>query len=351
MKLICFYFLVFLVGFSACSSQSKPERKPVTNIQITPSNKTVIQGNEFSIDITSRVDNPKIEKIDVFLNNELIKTSNSESFSIKVNSSEYLPGIYSVKTIATNAKGETGTHYNTISILSNIQPKNLSYRIIETIPHNTSYFTQGLEFHNGILYEGTGNYGQSYVYAYLPNEGGKVLNQLKLDDRYFGEGITILNDKIYQLTYKSRKGFVYDVHTFEKLNEFSFQSDEGWGLCNDGTYLIMSDGTSKLSYLNPDNFEVVKTIEVSTPTGFVRNVNELEYVDGNIYANIWTTNTIVKFEAKTGKVLAFINMNNLLNMLDLRRADVFNGIAYNEEEDLFYVTGKLWPQMFKVKFE
>ena len=160
-----------------------------------------------------------------------------------------------------------------------------------------------------------------------------------------------MNDKIYQLTYKAQKGFVYDVNTFEKIGEFTFASKEGWGLTNNGELLIMSDGTSKISYIDPENFKVVKSIEVSFPDGFVNNLNELEYVDGVIYANIWTSEKIVKFDAETGKVMAFINMNGLLTNFNAQRVDVLNGIAYHPDEQLFYVTGKWWPRVFKVVFE
>lgn len=341
--------MILILGFSGCSSKSTTSRKPVTNIQITPSNKTVIYGNEFSISIESKITKPAISSITVFMNGKRVFQSSESSFDIKIDSDTLLPGQYSIKTEAINSDGKTGINYSTVSIYSDIEPKRLSYRILETYNHNTAYYTEGFEFYNDLLYEGTGNYDESYIYAYDP-KSEKIHKSLKNEERYFGEGITILNGKLYQLTYKSKKGFVYDVNTFEKIREFQFYSEEGWGLTNDGRFLIMGDGTSKITYLDPNTFEKIKTIEVSTPKGLVNNINELEYVDGAFYANIWTRETIVKFDDK-GRVLEIINMKGLMDNFGNQRVDVMNGIAYNQTENAFYVTGKWWPKMYKVTFE
>lgn len=350
MKLIVVLLSTLVVGFTGCSSKSNPVRKPVTNIQITPSNKMVTYGNEFTINLTSRITKPEVISIDLYFDNKLIQSSDKEAFSVSINSKNYLPGQHTIRTVAKNNKDKIGNNYIIISIVSDIEPKKLSYRIIETLPHNTKNYTEGFEFYKGTLYESTGNYAESFIYAYHP-ESQKIISSLKIDDQYFGEGITILNDKLYQLTYKAQKGFIYDVKTFKKIGEFSFPSKEGWGLTNDGKSLIMSNGTSSVSYINPTSFQVEKTIDVNYPKGLLKNINELEYVNGNIYANIWTTQTIVKFDAETGRVLAFIDMKGLLSNLSKGKIDVLNGIAYNANEDLFYVTGKWWTKMFKVKFE
>ena len=349
MKLITISIFIILVGFTACSSKTNTARKPVTNILITPSNKTVVYGNDFTIDVQSRITKPEITEIELYINNILIEKSTFHQFTQTLNSLQFLPGQYSIRTVAKNSKGAIGTNFNTFSIVSDIQPEQLSYRVVEHLAHNTKNYTQGLEFYQGKLYEGTGNHGESYVYCYDPKTG-KEFKQLKLDDQYFGEGITILNNRLYQLTYKAKKGFVYDVNTFEKIEEFTFLSKEGWGLTNDGEYLIMSDGSSKVTYINPNTYKVEKTIEVSHPGGFVGSINELEYVDGVIYANVWPGETIVKFESNTGRVLAFIDMRGLLSNFNVGHIDVLNGIAYEPNEKLFYVTGKWWPRMFKVKF-
>jgi glutamine cyclotransferase len=349
MKYLPLLFLI-IIGIAGCSSKSKSNRKPVTNIQITPSNNIISHGNDFTINISSRVTKPKIKEIKLFIGNTLAETSNKPEFSVKINSSDFLPGRLTLKTIATNEKEKSGTNYVYITVLSDIQPQQLAYKIEGRLPHNTSYYTQGLEFYDNKLYEGTGNHGESAIYIYNP-ETQKQFNTFELDDKYFGEGITILNGRLYQLTYKARKGFVYDAGTFEKIDEFSYSSKEGWGLTNDGTHLIMSDGSSNLFFINPDTYKVEKTLQVTFPNGFVNNLNELEYVDGVIYANIWTTQTIAKIDASNGKVLAFIDMSGLLPVTNTSRVDVLNGIAFHKNQNLFYVTGKWWPYMFKVRFE
>lgn len=350
MKLVIFSLLIAFAGLTGCSSNSSASRKPVTNIQITPANKVVVYGNEFSIDVTSKITKPKIVELEVYFNNQLISKTKNDQFSLNLSTDTILPGKYSIKTIAKNSDGKTGINYNSISIVSDIEPKQLSYKLIGTLPHNTANYTEGFEFYNDNLIEGTGNYKESFIYEYNP-VNQKIIKSLKNDDQYFGEGITVLNDKLYQLTYKARKGFIYDVKTFKKTGEFNFSSEEGWGLTNDGKSLIMSNGSSTVIFINPNNFAVEKTIEVNTPKGFVSNINELEYVDGAIYANIWTTQTIVKFDAETGRVLALIDLTGLMDRFNNQRIDVLNGIAYNPKDKLFYVTGKWWPTIFKVSFE
>lgn len=350
MKLFTLSFLIALIGFTACSSKTNADRKPVTNIQITPANRTIVHGNEFTILLQSRNDKPEIVEMELFLNDQLIEKSSSSGFEHTINTANILPGKYTIRTVAKNAKGVTGVNTSIVSIVSDIQPKKMSYRVLGSLVHDTKNYTQGYEFHNEFLYEGTGNYGESFIYAYQPNTMSEI-KSLKLDDRYFGEGITILNNKLYQITYKAQKGFVYDLKTFEKTGEFKFSSKEGWGLTNNGSMLIMSDGTSKITYINPENFNVEKTVEVTYPGGFVEQLNELEYVNGAIYANVWPGETIVQFDAETGKVLAFIDMRGLLSNFNVGRIDVLNGIAYEPNEKLFYVTGKWWPRTFKVVFE
>jgi len=342
-------FTVFIV-ISGCSNKSTYSRKPVTNIQITPSNKIVTLGNDFTVNFHTKIKEGKIKKIDLLIDNQIIVTTTDLDFIKSFSTKNLLPGNHTIQTIAEKTDGVKASNYSTILIASDIVPKKSSFKIVNTYPHNPKYFTEGFEFHNGLLYEGTGNNGSSYLISYNW-KSGKIYSSVSLDDQYFGEGITILNDKIYQLTYKSKKGFIYDLNTFEKKGEFSFSSTEGWGMSNDGKYLIMSDGTSKVNFIDPSNFQIVKTIEICDNNGVLNNINELEYVDGIIYANIWMSNIILKIEASSGKVLAYINMEGLLNYVNNSSIDVLNGIAYNKSEDLFYVTGKLWPKMFAVSFE
>lgn len=237
----------------------------------------------------------------------------------------------------------------------------LSYAVTGVFPHNTSSFTEGLEWHDGVLYEGTGDteYKGESKLAKVDLKTGADLKTIRLDKAYFGEGITLLNGKIYQMTYKEQKCFVYDANTFAKLKEFTYEG-EGWGLTNDGKQLIMSNGSSNLYFRDPETFAVKSIVGVNSVNGPVNYINELEFVDGFVYANVWQTNAIVKINPTTGKVEAVANFDNLLqtyapdavnNPDPSKQPEAFNGIAYDKEKKRFFVTGKYWPAVFEVKFQ
>ncbi len=223
-----------------------------------------------------------------------------------------------------------------------------TYKVINTFPHDRNAFTQGLAFENGVLYEGTGRYGHSALHK-IELETGNVLQTRKLPDEFFGEGITVYGDNIIQLTFLSKIGFVYSKDTFELLREFNYPT-AGWGITNDGKHLIMSDGTRKLYFLDPKTFEQVRQIEVYDRGVSVWGLNELEYVEGQIYANVWPTERIARIAPETGRVLGWIDMKGLLTQQDYsRQVDVLNGIAYDKESRRLFVTGKLWPKLFEIK--
>jgi len=226
--------------------------------------------------------------------------------------------------------------------------KTYSYKIVNSYPHDREAFTQGLVYENGILYEGTGRNGYSELRK-VELETGKVLQRVKLSDELFGEGITVFRDRIIQLTYLSNVGFVYDKETFELLREFNYPTP-GWGLTNDGKYLIMSDGTQKLYFLDAETFKQVRHIQVYDRGVSVWFLNELEYIEGKIYANIWPKERIAKISPKTGQVLSWIDLRGLLTVEDYnRQVDVLNGIAYDNEKGRLFVTGKHWPKLFEIK--
>jgi glutaminyl-peptide cyclotransferase len=223
--------------------------------------------------------------------------------------------------------------------------------IVSTLPHDTSSYTEGLEFYDSTLIESGGNYSHSKLFQYDP-KSGKVLKELKLDDKYFGEGITVLHDTLYQLTYKEKTVFVYDAKTFKKIKELPFEVGEGWGLTNDGKNLIASTGSSNLYYFEPGTLKLLKTLNVTENGSPVPNVNELEYVDGYVYANQWQYNYIVKIDPSTGNVVAKLDLSAMVDSIQKQdpNAEVLNGIAYNPATKKFYVTGKHWPQMFEIQF-
>ncbi len=222
------------------------------------------------------------------------------------------------------------------------------YKIVNTYPHDTNSFTQGLIFDKGVLYESTGLIGRSAV-KIVDLKTGKTLKSHELPDNYFGEGIAIIENKIIQLTWRSKTGFVYDKKTLKLIKKFSYQT-QGWGITYDGKYLIISDGSAVLYFMDPNTFKVVGTLEVYGDNGKVSKLNELEYINGEIYANIWGIEKIARINSKTGRVTAWIDLSGLLSDQDKKnRVDVLNGIAFNSDKGRLFVTGKLWPKMFEIE--
>ena len=223
---------------------------------------------------------------------------------------------------------------------------NYSIEVVASYPHDPESFTQGLIYHDGVLYEGTGLYGKSSLRRVNP-ESGEVLQIIDLPPYVFGEGVTILNGKVYMLTWKEMTCYVYDLD-LEPHGTFAYPT-EGWGLTHNGTFLFMSDGSSTLRFIDPDTFQVVQTITVVFDGEPVDNLNELEYIDGVIYANIWLTDQIALIDPMSGNVVEIIDFSSLKNELETDQIDVLNGIAYNPETETIYITGKLWPKLFEVK--
>lgn len=222
-----------------------------------------------------------------------------------------------------------------------------SFEVVATYPHDTKAFTQGLFYQDGVLYESTGQYGESSLRR-VDLETGEVLARADLEARYFGEGIAPYRDGIVMLTWRSQTGFVYDRDTFERLRTFRY-SGEGWGLTFDGAHLIMSDGTSTLRFLDPETFEETRRLTVRDARGPVGNLNELEYIDGKVYANIWRTDRLAIISPQTGEVTAWVDLRGLLPPALRAGADVLNGIAYDAEGDRLFVTGKLWPTLYEIR--
>jgi len=223
-----------------------------------------------------------------------------------------------------------------------------TYNIVNTYPHDRDAFTQGLVFEDGVLYEGTGRFGHSTLRR-VELETGDILQIRELSDEFFGEGITIYENKIIQLTWQSNIGFVYNKDSFELLQEFNY-STEGWGITHDGERLIMSDGTSTLHFLDPQTFEEIGQLQVFDNDGPVTRLNELEYIQGEIYANVWQTDLIARIAPGTGQVAAWIDLRGLLTAEDRSESvDVLNGIAYDAKTDRLFVTGKLWPKLFEIE--
>jgi glutaminyl-peptide cyclotransferase len=237
------------------------------------------------------------------------------------------------------------------------EPPLINYSVIKAYPHDTTSFTEGLLVHDGDLYESTG-YTEEYpnsrsLFGVVDLATGKIKTKVEIDKKkYFGEGIVFLNGKVYELTYKTKVGFIYDAKTFKKLGEFTFPSEEGWGMTTDGTYLIMSDGTSNINYLDPNTFRLIKVLSVTDNNGPVDSINELEIINGFIYANRYTKNYILKIDMSSGKVVGKIDLTSLDNEAKNKYPNALqlNGIAYDSAAKKVYVTGKLWPDIYQIQF-
>ncbi len=245
----------------------------------------------------------------------------------------------------------TGPGYATARILPQIVTEAptpvYGYRVLAVYPHDPNAFTQGLIYYQGDFYESTGLHGRSSLRK-VDLETGEVLQIRDLPDAYFAEGLTLFDDKLYQLTWQSHIGFIYDRASFELLDTFRYAT-EGWGLTQDGRELIMSDGTPNLYFLDPNTLEIRRQVEVADENGPVWKLNELEYIDGAVYANVWQTDRIARIDPGTGRVTAWIDLTGLLPPEDRPGANVLNGIAWDEDGGRLFVTGKLWPKLFQIQ--
>ena len=256
-------------------------------------------------------------------------------------------GRKSVKVAAwLNGKVRT-TLTNFVTITSDIVPRRYTYKVINTYPHDKQAFTQGLFYDRGVFYEGTGQ-DQSSLRKVQP-ETGNVLRQLNLNSNLFGEGITLYGGRIFEVTWQNHVGFVYDKETFRLINKFYYET-EGWGLTTINDRIVMSDGTENLYFIEPESFTVASKIEVYDNEKKVEKLNELEYINGEIWANIWMTDLIARIDPATGKVLGYINLAGILKDPDTDTSEnVLNGIAWDKEGNRIFVTGKNWPKLFEIK--
>ena len=224
------------------------------------------------------------------------------------------------------------------------------YEVVNTFPHDAEAFTQGLIFHDGALVESTGLERHSTLRR-VELQTGKVLQKVDVPRDFFAEGMTLFNGKIYQLTWKGEKGFVYDPQSFEKTGEFPY-TGEGWGLTHDADSLILSDGSDKLRFIDPNTYQVRRSINVSDGGRPIVSLNELEYVKGEVYANVWHQNRVARIDPQTGRVKGWIDLSGLLKPGEVSDEEaVLNGIAYDEAGDRLFVTGKLWPKLFEIRLK
>ena len=337
------------ITFISCSNKPKRSRKPVSSISIEPGARNYIYGNTVTVNVKTKVRNGEIDNIKLFYEGELLKESSELEFkaeNVKLNT----VGRNTFRAVAIKTDSVGNSRTISVNVFSDIKPKKYTYKTINNYPHNSDFYTQGLEIHNGFLYEGAGENGKSGLYK-INLANGNILQEHRLADKYFGEGVTILNNKIYQLTYHSQKGFIYNLDNFTLIDSFQFRSQQGWGLTNDGKNLIMSNGSHEIIWLNPENFNEVKKIQVANNRGIINNLNELELINGNLFANVYTTNLVIEIDPETGKVLSEINMDGILNLYQNpdEKIDYMNGIAWDTENERLFVTGKWWPRIFEIE--
>jgi glutamine cyclotransferase len=294
---------------------------------------------------------PDIDSMELFIDGARLHTMIGEPDVIACSSRGLNVGTRPVRIIGHYADGRKEYHDLNIILLSDIVPQYIHYKIVNTWPHDQQAYTQGLVYEAGYLYEGTGQWSESSLRKTEITTGEPVRLMLLPDD-VFGEGITLFNDKIYQLTYKSQVGFVYEKESFKRIRKVYYENKEGWGLTHDGRHLIMSDGSHRIYFMDPEYFTEVRRIEVYDDKGPVSRLNELEYIEGRIFANIYGEEEIVIIDPEGGKVTARLNMRGILPEGDRHRGiDVFNGIAWDPEKRILYVTGKYWPRLFEISLQ
>jgi glutamine cyclotransferase len=308
-----------------------------------------IQTNQELTFSVSEKNNKPIDSVQFLLNDKKVK-SDLTSATLKIN--DYKLGKHIITAIIFH-ENKTTKVTETVYFLADSAPEIYTYKIVNTYPHDKGAYTQGLELYNGFLYEGTGRKGSSSIRK-VELKTGKVLQQQDLDAQYFGEGITIFNNKLYQLTWQNGIGFVYDLETFKQEKTFNYtKSREGWGLTHNGEKLIKTDGTEIIWFLNPETLVEESFIEVYTNERKVEKLNELEYVNGLIYANIWQQNAILMVNPTTGKVEGVANLNGLKTLIEKEQKleaddEVLNGIAFDKENNRLFVTGKHWSKLYEI---
>jgi glutamine cyclotransferase len=288
-----------------------------------------------------------VDSIVYFINDTKIKSKKGlEKINFELKNQKF--GYQNLKAIV-YFEGENSIATKRIELVSNVTPKLLKYNIVNTYPHDVGSFTEGLEFYKDTLYESTGQNGTSYLRKY-DYKTGKVYNQINLDSQYFGEGITILNGKIYQLTWTEKTGFIYNAATWKLEKTFKYDKDiEGWGMTNDGKYIYQTDKTEKIWKMDPETQKMIDYVNVYSGSLKIKAINELEWINGKIYTNVWQKELIAVVDPKNGAVEGVLDMSGLRKFINAGPNDVLNGIAYNPKTKTIFVTGKNWDKMFEIK--
>ncbi|MDR2292668.1 MAG: glutaminyl-peptide cyclotransferase [Prevotellaceae bacterium] len=343
---------LFIINIYSCNKARKADSNKTEAAQnikkinvnlVSPKNgQQVKQKDIIDIEYEIKNDSIKIDTTVLFVNNREAARFTGSNYKWTMN--ENRTGRQSLH-LSMRAGGKEVANTSFILKYFPPAPQYYSYSIVKQYPHNTAFFTQGLFFDESFLYEGTGQYGNSALLQ-IDIATGNVIKSVNLNENFFGEGITLINDKIYQLSWQEHQCFIYDKKTFNKLSTLSY-ANEGWGITTVDKLLAVSDGSSIISFVNPANFAEVRRIEVCNNNGNVSQLNELEFIDGLIWANVWQTNTIVMINPETGAVAGEIDLSGIYQ--NANAENCLNGIAYDEKNKRIFVTGKHWSQLFEIK--
>ena len=342
-NLLLLFILNFLI-FSCGSNNGN--KKSDFSLQINENKSEFTLNDKLQASILNSK-NRNIDSVTFYFSNKYLNSSKNGDFDLDLDTA--LLGNQTLKAIV-YAEESADTLTRSIQILNSKAPVLYTYEIVNSYPHDITAYTQGLEFHGDTLYESIGQYGKSKLRK-IDLDSGEVLKEIKLDDQYFAEGITILEDNLYMLTWQAGEGFIYDLDTFEKTGTFGYnQSEEGWGLCNNGEKIFKSDGTEKIWILDPETLAEKSYIQPTTHKSVSTKFNELEWVNGKIYANTYQKDGVAIINPENGAIEGLVSFKGLRNEVTQHdKLDVLNGIAYNPDTDKLYVTGKNWDKIFEVK--
>ncbi len=354
-------FLLILVSVISCSgsSDNKPgavagktnaeadalPAKRLIEVLSPADNASFICSDKITFSVTQASGSVKIDSVQLWVGGSRKSTLYELPASVELDPTGK-PGRLQLRVVAFSPVSKPQTVSLFVSLLSDITPVTYRYKLVKSFPHDRHAYTQGLVYDEGYFYEGTGQQGQSTLRK-VEVETGKVVSQVNLDGSLFGEGVALLDDRIYQLTWTTKVGFVYDKKTLTQLNKIYYQT-QGWGLTTMDNKLVMSDGTNVIRFLDAD-FNVLSSVEVWDNKGIVESLNELEMIDGELWANIWQTDHIARIDPLSGKVLGYVELANILPREDRsQETDVLNGIAWDAANKRLFVTGKYWPRLFEI---
>ncbi len=371
MKIQALLLLLYIASLSSCNSNGAYKKATQTKSN-TQENiiefihslklkqpqraKIFTQGDTIDISINKRKKFADIDSIQFLVDGKIRQTIVSKPWAFSHIANEKEMGKHNFQLMAFHEDGKRGNVSSYYNIKSKVAPKELTYKIVNTFPHDKKSYTQGLFFHDAYLYEGTGQYGESTLRKVKIESGKSVFDQ-KLESNYFGEGVTYYNGNIIQLTWRAAKAFVIDAEDFSQKDYFTppTTNGQGWGITSMNNKLVISDGSHKLTLVDPENYSKIGVIEVYDNQKRIKNLNELEYINGKIYANVWLTDTIVVINPETGQVEGNLNLKNILSNSEKRKLikgdDVLNGIAYDSINNRLFVTGKRWPKLLEIKVD